>query len=194
MVSRGARRIEIRGAGEGRTSVCAVGATLAVARWLDMGAGRRATFGRFALAVARWLDTGAGRRAIRESPLRGRGMRIAAAVGPSIARPLIRRLLRRGRHRRADPHIENSRPKDAGRLFCVLWCAGMRGNPFRQPPRGGSAAATSPDGGGKRGNPFRQPPRGGIGGCHLRLAVPEKRCAHSFACVFRPLRKFRLRF
>ena len=30
--------------------------------------------------------------------------------------------------------------------------------------------------------------------CHLRLAVPEKRCAHSFACVFRPLRKFRLRF
>ena len=34
----------------------------------------------------------------------------------------------------------------------------------------------------------------GDGGCHLRLAVPEKRCAHSFACVFRPLRKFRLRF
>ena len=38
--------------------------------------------------------------------------------------------------------------------------------PFRQPPRGRSAAATSPEGGGKgvvrmEEAPFRQPPRGG---------------------------------
>ena len=46
MVSRGARRIEIRGAGDGETSVRAVGATLAVARVSDTGAGRRATAGR----------------------------------------------------------------------------------------------------------------------------------------------------
>ena len=101
----------------------------------------------------------------------GDGGRIAKAVGPSIARPLIRRLLRRGRHRRADPHIENSRPKDAGRLFCVLWCAGMRGNPFRQPPRGRSAAATVPP-------------------CGARKTLR----AFADPCVFRPLRKKRAPF
>ena len=77
-------------------------------------------------------------------------MRIAAAVGPSIARPRIRRLPRQGRHRRADPHIGNSRPADAGRLLLrvVLWGAG------------GTPCGGTPSVSGGRYTPLPPPPCG----------------------------------
>ena len=153
MVSRGARRIEIRGAGGGETSVCAV------------GDGAQPMAG----PVCRIWARDGGRFVNRPY---GDGGRIAAAVGPSIARPRIRRLLRQGRHRRADPHIGNSRPADAGRLFCVL-C--KRGNPFRQ-RRALHAAATSPGGGGNaHRRRFFAPPVMGTGSVFIPGAPGSSR-------------------
>ena len=151
MVSRGARRIEIRGAGGGETSVCAVGDSAQP----------------MAGPVCRIWARDGGRFVNRPY---GDGGRIAAAVGPSIARPRIRRLLRQGRHRRADPHIGNSRPADAGRL--LLRCAsggtpsvsGGRYTPLPPPPMGearragGCGCRAGAAGAGRRAQAF-SPPR-----------------------------------
>ena len=94
----------------------------------------------------------AGRRGRR--PLRrGRG-RTRGSDGCAGAAPTVSRL---AGDRRKDTSPEGGRQERG---------ADSPGGPYRQPPRGGSAAATSPEGGGKAGcgfagGPHRQPPRGG---------------------------------